>query len=147
MFNRKGLAVRDDNRQDNRRVTLTLDDELVRKAQELVGARSTGELIRQGLAALIERGSSKRIALLTQEHQGIRDECTESGTFLSVNRRSVESRPADPFGGTEREVDEAALSLMVAEVKRALIEARSELREGLSEMRATLNELRASRRR
>lgn len=139
--------MQDDNRQGNRRVTLTLDDELVRKAQDSVGTQSTGKLVRQALVALIKRESAKRIALLTQEHQGIRDECTESGTFLSVNRRSVESRPADPFGGTEREVDEAALSLMVAEVKRALIEARSELREGLSEMRATLNELRASRRR
>lgn len=55
MFNQGSAAVQDDKRKANRRVTLTLDDELVREAQELVGTQSMGEYIRQGLVALMRK--------------------------------------------------------------------------------------------
>jgi len=46
------------------RTTVTVDDELVAKAAELTGRDETSALVRMGLEALIQRESSKRLALL-----------------------------------------------------------------------------------
>jgi Bacterial antitoxin of type II TA system, VapB len=46
------------------RITLTLDDGLVRIAQELTGISEKTVLIREGLKALIERESARRMASL-----------------------------------------------------------------------------------
>ena len=46
------------------RTTVTLDDALVRKAMELSGTAERSTLVRQGLEALIERESARRLALL-----------------------------------------------------------------------------------
>lgn len=46
------------------RTTLALDDELVKKAQRLTGTTEKAALVRQGLQALIERESARRLAQL-----------------------------------------------------------------------------------
>lgn len=46
------------------RTTVQLDDELVKKAEELTGIRKISPLLREALKALIERESAKRLARL-----------------------------------------------------------------------------------
>ncbi len=46
------------------RTTLALDDELVSKAQRLTGITEKSALVREGLKALVERESARRLALL-----------------------------------------------------------------------------------
>ncbi len=46
------------------RTTLTLDDEVVAKAQELTGVQEKSVLVREALKALIERESARRLARL-----------------------------------------------------------------------------------
>lgn len=46
------------------RTTLNIDDDLLAQAFELTGVREKTALIREGLKALIERESAKRLALL-----------------------------------------------------------------------------------
>ena len=46
------------------RTTLTLDDELVARAQALTGLKKKSALVREALKALIERESARRLALL-----------------------------------------------------------------------------------
>lgn len=46
------------------RTTVTLDDELLAKAAELSGTTERTALLREGLRALIERESARRLALL-----------------------------------------------------------------------------------
>ncbi len=46
------------------RTTVTLDDALVAKAEQLTGKSEKSVLVRLGLEALIERESARRLALL-----------------------------------------------------------------------------------
>ena len=46
------------------RTTLTLDDDLLLKAQQLSGLTERGQLIREALLALIQRESALRLAAL-----------------------------------------------------------------------------------
>jgi len=46
------------------RTTLTLDDDLLRKAQQISGLTERGQLIREALLALVQRESARRLALL-----------------------------------------------------------------------------------
>ncbi len=46
------------------RTTLNIDDELLRQARELSGLQEKTALIREGLKALIERESARRLAKL-----------------------------------------------------------------------------------
>lgn len=46
------------------RTTLNIDDELFRQARELSGLQEKTALIREGLKALIERESARRLAKL-----------------------------------------------------------------------------------
>lgn len=46
------------------RTTLNIDDELFREAQDLSGLQEKTALIREGLKALIERESARRLAML-----------------------------------------------------------------------------------
>ena len=46
------------------RTTVTLDDELLAKATKLTGSSDRASLLRDGLTALIERESAKRLARL-----------------------------------------------------------------------------------
>ena len=46
------------------RTTLTLDDDLLLKAQQLSGLTERGQLIREALVALIQRESALRLAAL-----------------------------------------------------------------------------------
>lgn len=46
------------------RTTLALDDELVAEAQRLTGTTEKSALVREGLRALIERESARRLARL-----------------------------------------------------------------------------------
>jgi Arc/MetJ family transcription regulator len=46
------------------RTTLALDDDLMDKAQELTGLTEKTALIREGLKALIERESARRLSAL-----------------------------------------------------------------------------------
>jgi Arc/MetJ family transcription regulator len=46
------------------RTTMALDDELMAEAQDLTGLEEKSSLIREALKALIERESSRRLALL-----------------------------------------------------------------------------------
>ena len=46
------------------RTTLAIDDTLIAKAQELTGLSEKSALVREGLRALIERESARRLARL-----------------------------------------------------------------------------------
>jgi len=46
------------------RTTLNIDDQLLAEAQRLTGVREKVALVREGLRALIERESARRLALL-----------------------------------------------------------------------------------
>lgn len=46
------------------RTTVSLDDELVLRAQELTGLQEKSALLREALRALIARESARRLALL-----------------------------------------------------------------------------------
>jgi Arc/MetJ family transcription regulator len=46
------------------RTTLALDDDLLAEAQRLTGTSEKSALVRQGLRALIERESARRLARL-----------------------------------------------------------------------------------
>lgn len=46
------------------RTTIALDDDLVAKAQALIGVREKSALVREALKALIERESARRLARL-----------------------------------------------------------------------------------
>lgn len=46
------------------RTTLNIDDELLSNAQRITGVTGKTELVRQGLRALIERESARRLARL-----------------------------------------------------------------------------------
>ena len=46
------------------RMTITLDDELVTKAQEYTGIRGKSALVREALQVLIEREAARRLARL-----------------------------------------------------------------------------------
>ena len=52
------------------RTTVALDDELVAKAQALVGLKEKSTLIREALKALIERESARRLARLGGSEPG-----------------------------------------------------------------------------
>jgi Arc/MetJ family transcription regulator len=46
------------------RTTVTLDDDLLLKAQQISGLTERGQLIREALLALVQRESARRLALL-----------------------------------------------------------------------------------
>ena len=46
------------------RTTLAIDDDLLARAQRLVGVQERSALVREALKALIERESARRLALL-----------------------------------------------------------------------------------
>ena len=47
------------------RTTINVDDELLRKAQRITGITEKAVLVKEGLTALIERESARRLAQLT----------------------------------------------------------------------------------
>ena len=51
-------------REFSMRTTVTLDDALVAKAENLCGVKERGALLREALKALIERETARRLALL-----------------------------------------------------------------------------------
>ena len=53
------------------RTTVTLDDELIARATALTGVRERGSLLREALAALIERESARRLAQLGGTEPGL----------------------------------------------------------------------------
>ena len=67
------------------RTTLTIEDELLAKAQRLSGLNEKTALVREGLKALIERESARRLARLAGSETGLK----------SVPRR----RPFSSSGG------------------------------------------------
>ncbi len=46
------------------RTTINIDDELLAKASKLTGSQDRSDMVREGLKALIERESAKRLAKL-----------------------------------------------------------------------------------
>jgi Arc/MetJ family transcription regulator len=54
------------------RTTLTLDDELVAKAQAFTGLKPKAHLVREALKALIERESARRLARLGGSQSGLK---------------------------------------------------------------------------
>jgi Arc/MetJ family transcription regulator len=50
------------------RATVTLDDELLAKVVKLTGTRNRSAVLREGLKALIERESARRLARLGGTH-------------------------------------------------------------------------------
>lgn len=54
------------------RITITLDDELVRTAQDLTGISESSALIREGFKRLIERESARRLATLGGTMPGLK---------------------------------------------------------------------------
>lgn len=55
------------------RTTLTLDDDLLARAAELTGISEKAALVREGLTALIQRESARRLALLGGSEPNLRD--------------------------------------------------------------------------
>lgn len=53
------------------RTTLTIDDDLFAKAEELTGLHEKSALLREGLKALIERESARRLAKLGGSESGL----------------------------------------------------------------------------
>ena len=53
------------------RTTITLDDDLLARAQELTGTAERGVLIHDGLRALIEREAARRLAALGGSAPGL----------------------------------------------------------------------------
>lgn len=53
------------------RTTLALDDELLARAQALTGLKEKAALVREGLKALIERESARRLARLGGTEPGL----------------------------------------------------------------------------
>ncbi len=49
---------------DRMKTTVNIDDRLLEEAQRLTGLKSKSALIREGLRALIERGSARRLVRL-----------------------------------------------------------------------------------
>jgi len=54
------------------RTTINLDDELLKQAQALTGLKERSVLVREGLKALIERESARRLALLGGSEPALR---------------------------------------------------------------------------
>lgn len=50
------------------RITLNIDDDILAKAQRLSGRKETATLVREGLEALIERESARRLARLGEAY-------------------------------------------------------------------------------
>jgi Arc/MetJ family transcription regulator len=55
------------------RTTVSLDDDLVRTAQEFTGVAEKADLIREALKALIERESARRLASLGGTMPGLKN--------------------------------------------------------------------------
>ena len=55
------------------RTTLNIDDQLLEKASLLTGIKEKTSLVKLGLEALIERESSKRLAILGGTEKGLRN--------------------------------------------------------------------------
>jgi Arc/MetJ family transcription regulator len=55
------------------RTTVTLDDELMKRAELITGLTERATLLRAGLLALIERESARRLALLAGSQPRIKD--------------------------------------------------------------------------
>lgn len=55
------------------RTTVTLDDELLKKAQELSGLKDRGTLLKEALRALIERESARRLVRLGGSEPELQD--------------------------------------------------------------------------
>ena len=53
------------------RTTLTIDDDLLAKASALTGVKEKSVLLREGLNALIERESARRLANLGGSEPGL----------------------------------------------------------------------------
>ncbi len=53
------------------RTTLAIDDDLLEKAQRLCGVQEKSALVREGLKALIERESARRLARLGGSEPGL----------------------------------------------------------------------------
>ncbi len=53
------------------RTTLALDDDLLAEAQRLTGTSEKSALVREGLRALIERESARRLARLGGSEPGL----------------------------------------------------------------------------
>jgi len=53
------------------RTTITLDDDLVAKAQALTGVQEKSALVRMALKALVERETARRLARLGGSEPGI----------------------------------------------------------------------------
>jgi Arc/MetJ family transcription regulator len=68
------------------RATVTLDDNLIKQAQQLSGLRENGPLLRAALQALIYRDSSLRLARLGGSQPDLKD---------IPRRRSPLSRQSD----------------------------------------------------
>jgi Arc/MetJ family transcription regulator len=54
------------------RTTLTLDDELMKQAQEYTGIKEKSALVRKALESLIEWEASRRLALLGGSDPGLK---------------------------------------------------------------------------
>jgi Arc/MetJ family transcription regulator len=54
------------------RTTINIDDELLRKAAKLTGTLDRSAMVREGLKALIERESARRLARLGGTQPGLK---------------------------------------------------------------------------
>jgi Arc/MetJ family transcription regulator len=54
------------------RTTLAIDDALLERARELSGVQEKSAVVREGLKALIERESARRLALLGGTQKGLK---------------------------------------------------------------------------
>jgi hypothetical protein len=85
--------------------TVTLDDQLLARAEQLCGPLECSALFRQALQALVQRVNAKRLAALGGSESGIDpmrctqtnrafSRCLITGNF-SISRRSASRQPAN----------------------------------------------------
>jgi len=55
------------------RTTVNIDDQLMEKARQLTGIDENATLLREGLRALVERESARRLARLGGSEQGLQE--------------------------------------------------------------------------
>ncbi len=68
------------------RTTLNIDDHLLAKATELIGIKEKSAVLREGLKALIERESAKRLALLGGSEPDLVAPSRRSSDFVKADK-------------------------------------------------------------
>jgi Bacterial antitoxin of type II TA system, VapB len=87
------------------RMTVTLDDELVAKAQRYTGLEPKTTLVREAFKALIERESARRLARLGGSQPGLRAAHGRQGKGVIFGLAKGQFEIGDDIDGDNLEID------------------------------------------